>query len=299
MQYGDIVRIAPDELSFARPEAWQDIYANVPGRPAFPQSVLWRGAPSGRPSSVLNATDIKVHSRFRRAMDPAFTDKALRMQEPIILSHIRLFISKLDALSSSSHEGAVVDIMRWLSFVVFDTIGDLGFGEPFGCMESSENHPWCSMIFTSLRAATYRVSLKFYPSLNWLMSFAIPKSVVKKGMEHWKMSEDKINRRLNLEKERPDLISMIKRDGEGVIGLSYPETIATSSVIIVAGSETSTTVLSGTTNHLVRNPDIQTSLAAEVRKAFGSEDDFTLDALKDLPYLNAVIKEGLRMCNPT
>lgn len=293
------MRIAPDEISFARPEAWQDIYANVPGRPAFPKSALWHGAAKGKPQSVLNAIDIKVHSRFRRAMDPAFTEKALRMQEPIILSHVQLFTSKLDKLASSSNEGANLDIMRWLSFVVFDEIGDLGFGEPFGCLESSEHHPWCSMIFTSLRAATYRVTLRYYPALNWLMSFAIPKTVIQKGIEHWNMSVDKINRRLNLEKDRPDLISMIKRDEERVDGLSYPEMLATSSVLIVAGSETSITVLSGTTNHLVRNPDKMALLAAEIRNAFTSEDDFNLSALKDLPYLKAVLNEGLRMCNPT
>jgi cytochrome P450 len=293
------VRIAPDEISFARPEAWQDIYANLPGRPAFPKSALWHGAGKGRPPSVLNALDIKIHSRFRRAMDPAFTEKAVRMQEPIILSHVQLFISKLDKLASSSNDDTIIDIIRWLSFVVFDQIGDLGFGEPFGCLESSEHHPWCSMIFTSLRAATYRVTLRYYPALNWLMSFAIPKSVVKMGMEHWNMSVDKINRRLNLERDRPDLISMIKRDDDEVNGISYPEMLATSSVLIVAGSETSITVLSGTTNHLVRNPDQMALLTSEIRSAFKSEENFDLSALKDLPYLQAVLKEGLRMCNPT
>jgi cytochrome P450 len=144
-----------------------------------------------------------------------------------------------------------------------------------------------------------QVSLRYYPALNWIMSFAVPQSVIKKGMQHWKMSVDKINRRLNLEKDRPDLVSMIKRDEEGVDGLSHPEMLATSSVLIVAGSETSISVLSGTINYLVRNPDKMALLAAEIRNAVKSEDDFTLRALRDLPYLNAVLNEGLRLCNPT
>ncbi|KAF2012098.1 cytochrome P450 [Aaosphaeria arxii CBS 175.79] len=298
-RYGDIVRIAPNEISFARPEAWQDIYANVPGRPAFPKSQLWHGAPGGRASSVLNALDIKVHSRFRKAMDPAFVDKAVRMQEPVVLFHLQIFISQLDKLVSESSEGAVVDIVRWLSYLVFDAIGDLGFGEPFGCLERSEYHPWCSMIFSSLRAATYRVSLRYYPALNWIMSLFIPKNIMKKQMEHWKLAEDKINRRLNLEKERPDLISMIKRDDEGVNGLSYPEMKSTAAVLIVAGSETSITVLSGTTNFLVKNPDKLALLQNEIRATFKNESDFTSAVLRDLPYLNAVLNEGLRLCNPT
>lgn len=203
----------------------------------------WHGADKGRPPSVLNAIDIKLHSRFRRAMHPAFTEKAVRMHEPIIQSHVRLFISMLDKLASSDSRGGIVKILRWVSFVVFGGIENLGFGEPFGCLESSEHHPWCSMIFTFLKAATYRVSLRYYPALNWLMSFAIPKSVVKKGMGNWQMSADKINRRLKLEKVRPDIICMINGDETGVDGLTDPEMLATSSVLIIAGSDGTISVL--------------------------------------------------------
>lgn len=297
-RYGDIVRIAPDEVSFAKPEAWEDIYVNVPNRPAFPKSKLWHGAPAGRPNSILNARDPKMHSRFRKAMDPAFTDKAVRAQEPVVNFHIQTLISKLDKLASNK-EGAVVDIVRWLGFVVFDQIGDLGFGEPFGCLESAEWHPWCSMIFNSLKAATINVSLKFYPALHKIMSYFIPKSMIQKQMAHWKLAEEKIERRLNLEKSRPDIISMIKRDDEGVDGLTYPEMKATSSVLIVAGSETTTTVLSGVTNMLVKNPSRLALLANEIRTQFKDETEISLASLRDIPYLHAVLNEGLRLCNPT
>jgi hypothetical protein len=78
-QYGDIVRIAPDEVSFARADAYNEIYSNALGRPAFPKSKLWHGATPGRPLSILNALDPKIHARFRKAMDPGFTEKALRL----------------------------------------------------------------------------------------------------------------------------------------------------------------------------------------------------------------------------
>jgi cytochrome P450 len=177
-QYGDVVRIAPDEISFVRPDAWQDVYSNAPGRPAFPKSKLWHGSAPGRPMSILNALDPKVHSRFRKAMEPGFTERAVRLQEPIIQSYVSLFIKQLDSLVATSDEGIVTDIVRWFGFVTFDLIGDLGFGEPFGCLESSEFHPWVSLIFSSLRAATYRASLRYYPSMDWLLRFAVPRSVM-------------------------------------------------------------------------------------------------------------------------
>jgi cytochrome P450 len=136
------VRIAPDEISFARPDAWQDVYSNASGRQAFPKSKLWHGSAPGRPMSILNALDPKVHSRFRKAMEPGFTERAVRLQEPIIQSYVSLFIKQLDSLVATSDEGIVTDIVRWLGFVTFDLIGDLGFGEPFECLESSEFHPY-------------------------------------------------------------------------------------------------------------------------------------------------------------
>ncbi|KAF2122565.1 cytochrome P450 [Lophiotrema nucula] len=298
-RYGEIVRIAPDEISFARADAWQDIYSNAPGRPAFPKSKLWHGAAPGRPLSVLNALDSRVHARFRKAMDPAFTEKAVRLQEPIIQHHVALFITRLNELASNDSSGAVVDIVRWFSFVAFDLVGDLGFGESFGCLEQSELHPWVSMIFSSLRAATYRASLRYYPSLSWLFGLTIPKTVMQNQLKHWQQSKDKIDRRLDRREERSDLISTIKRDGEGVKGLTLPELYATASVLIVAGSETTTSVLSGITNHLVKSRDALAKVSYEVRSTFTHESEMTLAALAQLSYLGAVIQEGLRLCNPT
>jgi cytochrome P450 len=293
------VRIAPDEISFARADAWNDIYSNVPGRPAFPKSRLWHGAAPGRPHSILNVLDPKMHARFRKAMDPGFTEKALRLQEPVVQKHVALFIDQLNKLASKKPDGAVVDIVQWFAFVAFDLVGDLGFGEPFGCLESSELHPWISLIFASLRAATYGAVLRFYPALSWLMSLTIPKRVMQQYAQHWKFSADKVNRRLEKEQDRPDFISMIKLDEAGVKGITLPELHATASVLIVAGSETTTTVLSGTVNYLVKTPEKLTILTDEVRSSFKTESDMALSALKDLPYLGAVIQEGLRLCNPT
>ena len=298
-KYGELVRIAPDEISFARSDAWHDVYSNDHGRPAFPKSKLWHGVAPGRPISVLNALDPKVHARFRKAMDPAFTERAVRSQEVIIQTYVDSFISRLQKLVTADNYGAVVNIVRWYGFVTFDLIGDLGFGESFNCLQRTEYHPWVSMIFDSLRAATYRASLRYYPSLDWLLRFAIPKSVMKKQMEHWRLAVDKVNRRLHIEKDRPDLISLIKRDDDGKEGLTLPEMQATASVIIIAGSETTVSVLSGTTNYLVKNPDKLANLTAEIRETFQKESNITLAALKEASYLNAVIQEGLRLCNPT
>jgi hypothetical protein len=59
-----------------------------------------------------------------------------------------------------------------------------------------------------------------------------------------------------------------------------------------------TTVLSGITNYLIKNPRNYAILGAEIRNAFEEGGDITLASLRELPYLDAVIQAGLRMCNP-
>jgi hypothetical protein len=96
-------------------------------------------------------------------------------------------------------------------------------------------------------------SLRYYPGLHWLLSLAIPKSVMRKQQEHFALATEKINRILNLEMSRPDIISHVKIDDNGINGLTVPEVQGTASIIIVAGSETAVTILSGITDYLVKS----------------------------------------------
>ncbi len=69
-------------------------------------------------------------------------------------------------------------------------------------------------------------------------------------------------------------------------------------MIIIAGSETTATILSGLTNELTQNPVEYEKLVCEIRSSFTSDSDMTFAALKALPFLNAVCSESLRLCNP-
>ena len=67
---------------------------------------------------------------------------------------------------------------------------------------------------------------------------------------------------------------------------------------MIAGTETTATALSGTTYYLLKNPEKLEKLTKEAREAFGNFDDITLEGLARLPYLQAVLQEGLRMYPP-
>jgi cytochrome P450 len=156
-----------------------------------------------------------------------------------------------------------------------------------------------SIASNAFKAATYNATLQYFPWVAWLLHYAVPKIVMEQQRKHWELSMEKINRRLNMEKNRADLISLIRTDEEGQAGLTLSELKATASLMIMAGSETSISVLCGTTNYLIKTPHALNTLVTEIRESFLHPNQISLALLKELPYLNAVIQEGLRLCNPT
>lgn len=137
-QYGDIVRIAPDELSFTNPVAWDDIYTHKNGTPPFAKFKVWFSPRKDRAMSLLTALDPKDHARIHRALAPGFSEAAVLRQEPIIRGYVDTLISKLSDLSSKKSTDTVVDIVTWYNYIMFDIIGDLGFGESFHVRSSSQ-----------------------------------------------------------------------------------------------------------------------------------------------------------------
>ena len=69
-------------------------------------------------------------------------------------------------------------------------------------------------------------------------------------------------------------------------------------MMVVAGSETTATTLSGVTYYLGRTPHAYAKLSEEVRSAFQSYEAINGRSTESLPYLKAVIEEGLRIFPP-
>lgn len=90
---------------------------------------------------------------------------------------------------------------------------------------------------------------------------------------------------------------LTKNNNEKDASMTHDELTLTSAVILIAGSETSATVLSGIMYNLADNPEVQKKAQVEIRSAFQSDQDMTLLSLSRLKYLSAVIEESLR-CYP-
>jgi cytochrome P450 len=69
-------------------------------------------------------------------------------------------------------------------------------------------------------------------------------------------------------------------------------------LIIVAGSETTATLMSGALYLFATHPEVMQKLTEEVRSAFNSEEEIKLTSVNHLNYMLACLNEALRMYPP-
>jgi hypothetical protein len=79
-KYGEVVRTAPDRLSFLGDDAWKDIFMH---RQGHPQMAKFGRGNSNKPGSysIINAPD-DVHARQRKSLSHAFSEKAVCKSNP-------------------------------------------------------------------------------------------------------------------------------------------------------------------------------------------------------------------------
>lgn len=80
--------------------------------------------------------------------------------------------------------------------------------------------------------------------------------------------------------------------------MTHEEIESNAAFLIIAGSETTSTALSGCIYYLLTHPDVYHRLVNEIREAFRSQDDITILSSAKIPYLYCVLEETLRLYPP-
>lgn len=135
-----------------------------------------------------------------------------------------------------------------------------------------------------------------YPWFTRTLIGMIPKSAMKTHDEHGTYTHNRVMKRIELGKTRNDLIEglLMKQDE---LQISQRDLESNASLLIIAGSETTATLLSGVLFLLLTNPDCLSRLKHEVRSTFAAEADITIASVSTLPYMLACLDEALR-CYP-
>lgn len=280
-KYGPVVRITPNELAFSSPQAWRDIYGHKKsGEPEYPKNVLFYKVLKYLPPAIINA-DRDEHALLRRQLSHGFSDRSMKEQEPIIGSYVNLLVQRIRENLAKAPEKPL-NMREWLNWTAFDIIGDLGFGSAggFGCLEQSDYHPWVRLITDNMQQNAFMQALAgmgFRDALQW-----IAKLRSTAGSQHRAIVQEKVAERIKLGASRPDFLGALLRKKDD-LNLDIGRLNMNSSLIIIAGSETTATLLCGVMFLLATNVDILRRLEREVRTAFKSDSEITLTVCEEKP----------------
>ena len=94
-QYGPLVRIAPNEVSTAEPSAIPKIYRNQKPLTKTDFYPIWGGSTISKQPDQFTCIDERVHSNYRRIVNPVYTLGNVLKTEEHIDKCVRVFVQRL------------------------------------------------------------------------------------------------------------------------------------------------------------------------------------------------------------
>ncbi|KAJ3579139.1 hypothetical protein NPX13_g1417 [Xylaria arbuscula] len=286
-QYGPVVRFGPDDLSYADGQAWRDICLVPKGKKENAKEVGFHAPSANGVPNLVCQNDIAHHSRLRRVLSPPFSEKALKAQEPLLQKYVNLVVAR-------GREMYELDMTEMMNFAMFDIMAEFAFGESLNMVESGQYSDWVAKVFNSIRILPFIQMIEFYPLLKKIFNLIEPKAIAKMRHDHFNHTVSRVNKRLNNGSDRMDLWDFILKSET----LTLQEMHVNAELFMAAGTETTASVLTGLMYYLTTNRDKMEILTHELRSRFRHGDEITLENIAPLRYLNACIREGMRVFPP-
>ncbi|KIH90520.1 Cytochrome P450 family protein [Sporothrix brasiliensis 5110] len=313
-RYGDLVRVGPHCVSIGTPRAIQAVYgtgANLPKGDFY--KVLQPLAHGRVVQGLFNTQDEALHRALKRPIAGIYSMTNLVSFEPYVDTTIAALLRQLEARSAAGTGTGTVDLGAWLQFFAFDVMGEITFSRRFGFLDTGRDVD--SMIRDIYRFFAYGSAVGQMPLLdrlwaknrlvNWLLpaknssvvAFAQARAqereaVVEKDEGDSYNSRDFMSRFLETRRKDPS------------IPPHFLTAWTTSNV--QAGSDTTAILLRAIVHFLLTSPASLQKLRAELDSArqaghLGAASTNGIVSWKesrDLPYLDACIKEAGRLHSP-
>ncbi|KAH8781076.1 cytochrome P450 [Diaporthe sp. PMI_573] len=307
-KYGPVVRTAPNELLFNTAQSFRDIYGFRPGHKTFVKSTFYDGGSFAARGvhSIVSERDPVTHGKMRRLLAHAFSNSALLEQEELVQRGIEML---MQAIRRNLHQD--IDITNLFQRLAFDIIGDLAFGETFGALERDEPHSWIAITTGALTKGALVDTFKRFPTLAGLVKLVMRKQIaalINDTNKNEEMAIELVKQRTSRPTTRNDFLTRILRqreverdaesDGTKEDNVTDLQIAAHVSDFVLAGSETTSTVLSTATYYMLKDQKVYETLAREIRSVFDSPAKINDSSCQDLAYLNAVCKEAMRIYAP-
>ncbi|KAI2700473.1 hypothetical protein CBS147332_8084 [Penicillium roqueforti] len=292
-KYGPVLRINPYEIHIKDPSFYDTVY----GGPLNKRDRVPAFIHSGMPRATFEAAPHNLHRERRKLLSPFLSTQSVTDLQPVIQEKVDLICSHL---SRRVGTGEFLDLHSIFASFAVDVTSTYVLG-PTNCYNYLKNteitdewKQYITSIFEGLillrhlpflvnpARAFPKIATFFFPTFFWAQR-----------------CETKIDRTVRAAYEKPDEKSMLSTilsnkklpDEEKELERLEQEL----KFLIIAGTDAPSQVMALTMFHLLWNPEICQKLKDELDEAFPVLSDADWTKLKYLPYLSAVLKEGLRI----
>lgn len=307
-KYGPIVRINARELHIHDPQYYSTIYSGSSRRVNKDSATVGAFAV---PTSVAATVDHDHHRARRGYLSPYFSKRSIVGLEPIIHERIGRLCVRLE---EAMHQGQVIGLDSAFSALTADIITLRFYGEHFDYLGIED-------FKFAVREAFLGVSLiyhlaRFLPGLvTFIKSLPIPmiRLILPSVADLLTLQED-IKRNIlaspdeeSTTESKPVIVESTTKSKSVIVGaLGDPNIPAKErtldrlldegTVVIFAGTETSSRALSVAMFHLLNDKSHLKKLCDELNTLPPTQDSaYSLSQLEPLPFLTGVVNEGLRL----
>nr|RBQ91806.1 hypothetical protein FVER53263_12478 [Fusarium verticillioides] len=270
-QYGEVVRVGPNDLSFRNPDAVNTIYKA--GR-QLQKTGFYDGFTAFNPN-LFGTQDEEIHAIRRRQMAHAFSLQSIKEMEHFVDSHILKLRKSLDNFCDTNQE---FDLKDMIAFYVFDVLGELAFSRSFDSQNERDvsrlppinDHIYlaCLMGMTPEALPWIKKVLPFIPN-RWI------KRLLNARAQLRDLTAACVRQRIEAgTSDRKDLLSSLLAavDSETGSKLTELDINTEAFAMVVAGSHTTSGTLTLLFSHLLKNTEMLNKNQPSVHHAIASED---------------------------
>ncbi|KAJ3893683.1 cytochrome P450 [Lentinula edodes] len=331
-RFGGMVKVygffGDEQLYVSDPHALQSMI--VKDQDAFEETAVFIDTNRVIFGPGLVSTTGDVHKKQRKIVAPVFSVPQLKKVTPIVYEIAEKLADVLTRevhASRTTKGSSVLDMSEWVSRVALETIGRTVLGYSFDPLDSPHNNPYTSAI-KELIPTLFSLSVlrQFAPFLSRLGTPWLRRKIVdwtpNKAIQKIKnMSDimDSTARSILREKQilmnKPDLYEtnfgnveedkdiisvLLRANKKAAVGekLSESELTGQMTVLIFGAQDTTSSALSRILHLLAMNTHIQDKVREEITAAFADVDRLGYDSISELAWLDAVVKETLRLYPP-
>jgi cytochrome P450 len=297
-RYGPIVRVNPHELHVNDPEYIDVVFA---GGPSIKRDKYrWIKRMAAAPDSFIATIPHEHHRKRRAPLSPYFSKARVRQLEPVIQSGLKKLMSRIE---TSRRVGEVIPLTLAYQAMASDIITEYCFGTSTNNLDKEDYNKEFYMANHSLFEIAHLLL-----HIGWLgpLMNSLPIPLVLKMLP---AMGDLFRMQEGWAKQIEDIRSSKDRGNDrdtifhGILNSSLPEEEKTTErlkqeaqAVVLAGQDTMAYTFAAITYHLLANAHILKKLRNELIGAIPNPDEPpTYAQVEHLPYLSAVIQEGIRL----